>query len=660
MAEEQIGKYRVLGELGKGSMGMVYRAEDPEIGRIVAIKTLRSVYMGADAAGQEALQRFRQEARSAGMLKHPNIVTIFETGRTESGSPYIVMEYISGDSLETRLGKPIEPLEALHLLSQIGSAIDYAHGFHMVHRDIKPSNVIIDAHSKAHLLDFGVAKLNDTSLTPAGTVVGTPSYMAPEQIRGEALDGATDRFALAVVAYEMLVGSRPFPGNDFMTVVSNIIHTEPIPFAQANTTAPVEFEPVLRKGLSKDRSQRYASCLELVRALAKPFNVTVDSSGVVGYREGMKLADLQPAKKAVAGGDADAHSDVGATMVRKAPDFSADKKVDGKAPGSSPDNKVVEPQGGGSGRWVFALFLVLLILGMGVGGWAMLNQNRLSRQDDDAVDPTSAPTSTPTALVLASDSSTTTVPLIATEIATVAPTEIPTPFPTDLPTPFPTQIPTPFPTDLPTDLPTEIPTPVPTPFPTDLPTEIPTPVATLEVFVTPVETPAIAVALQTPTAAPDATPDCLLSEGCSISPTPAATPVIDERHSLLIGGLSDSSLSDTEIIAAVNKLSEAKYSDIPYPAVAPVLLKLVRHPNFKVRIAVLKIFTSSEKFRTREVFREIVDRLDDSEFLVRGFTVKFLGSLNNEAGTRLLEAHLPKETDAKVKKLIEDTLRKSR
>ncbi|HQH26518.1 MAG TPA: serine/threonine-protein kinase, partial [Oligoflexia bacterium] len=172
-----IGKYEIVSTLGRGSMGVVYKGRDPEIGRLVAIKTLKSMFMGNDPAGNEALQRFRQEARSAGRLHHPNIVTIFEAGRTDNGSPYIAMEYIEGTSLEARIAEqgPLDPLAALHYLAQIASAIDYAHMQNVIHRDIKPSNVLIDGAQRSHLLDFGVAKMSDTSLTPAGTVVGTPS-----------------------------------------------------------------------------------------------------------------------------------------------------------------------------------------------------------------------------------------------------------------------------------------------------------------------------------------------------------------------------------------------------------------------------------------------------------------------------------------------------
>ncbi len=284
MTPAAIDKYEILESLGKGSMGVVYKARDPEIGRLVAIKTLRNVYLGGEGAETEAMKRFRQESRSAGRLRHPNIVTIFEAGRGEDGSPYIVMEFIEGKSLEEVIAEraPIAPQEALHYLSQVASALDYAHSQNVIHRDIKPSNVIVDAYSKPHLLDFGVAKLSDTSLTPAGTVVGTPSYMSPEQIKGEELKGSSDLFALAVLTFELFTGSRPFPGKDFTTVVNNIIHREPISFQELGVNLPEQLESVLRKGLAKDWRDRPKSVLQFVTEVAQVFALPVDSMGLIG------------------------------------------------------------------------------------------------------------------------------------------------------------------------------------------------------------------------------------------------------------------------------------------------------------------------------------------------------------------------------------------
>lgn len=277
-------------------MGVVYKAKDPEIGRLVAIKTLKSVYMGDDTAGNEALQRFRQESRSAGKLHHPNIVTIFEAGRASNGSPFIVMEFVEGISLEVMISESgtLDPLAVLHYLSQIANALDYAHAQDVIHRDIKPSNIIVDTKHKPFLLDFGVAKLSDTSLTPAGTVVGTPSYMSPEQIRGVNLDGRSDVFSLAVVAFEAFTGKRPFPGNDFTTVVTNIINKEPLHFKEVESDLPAALEKILHQGMSKEKTERHQSALELMDEAAQALGVVIDGNGLVGgYYPGMLIEDHQ-------------------------------------------------------------------------------------------------------------------------------------------------------------------------------------------------------------------------------------------------------------------------------------------------------------------------------------------------------------------------------
>ena len=353
MSVEHIGKYEVQEAIGKGSMGVVYAATDPEIGRKVAIKTLRSMYMGDDPAGEEALKRFQQESRSAGMLRHPNIVMIFEAGKTEDGSPYIVMEYIEGKSLEGVIKETegIDPLEGIHYLAQIASAIDYAHTHSIIHRDIKPSNILIDDHGNPRLLDFGVAKLSDTSLTPAGTVVGTPSYMAPEQIRGEKLDGSTDIFALAVVTFEALVGTRPFPGKDFTTVVGNIIHKEPLTFESLDCDLPAELEKVLARGLSKDRKERPETALDFISQLADVFKLEVDSRGVRGFRPGMLLStfDVGPianteassSESALANGSAPAEEDSASTQKSEALSeyFAEEESQKGSVQISGPGNR---------------------------------------------------------------------------------------------------------------------------------------------------------------------------------------------------------------------------------------------------------------------------------------------------------------------------------
>ena len=604
MSEEQIGKYKILSELGKGSMGVVYLAEDPEIGRQVAIKTLRSIYLGEDAAGQEALQRFRQESRSAGRLKHPNIITIFEAGRTQTGSPFIVMEFVDGESLEESLSKyrKFEPLEALHLLAQTASAIDYAHTFDIIHRDIKPSNVILDHSRKPYLLDFGVAKLNDTSLTPAGTVVGTPSYMAPEQIRGEGLTGATDRFAFAVLTYEMLTGTRPFPGTDFMSVASNIIHSDPIKFAEGGIDLDKKFEPVLRKGLSKAQADRYLSCIEFIRELGKQFEIPIDQTGVLGFQPGMTLQDLYPKSKKNSQSSTSqkaSASDAAATVMGQAvPELKKPAPVAQSPSIPIKKSENIQPQsvkeGGGRGIAIIVGALFLLLVAGGVYYLLQIGSDSQSSSTNSGSD---------LPVTLVKESSPSKVGELSSIGAVVPVMEV---------TPG-------------CGLGTEC----------SKSSEAASAIGTSILAHEELNPPTEAVTLK--------------SDNPELTAIPEFTPAgVDTA---LLEKLFSPGISSEKVIELIPTVGQ-----LPYEQSGPVLLKLVVHPEYRVRIAVLKVFTSSDKFRTREVFRTIVERLDDSEYLVRGFSAKFLASLKNDAAKKILSDRLAIEKDPTVRKVIENAL----
>lgn len=226
---ESIGKYRVLSTLGSGGMGVVFKARDPEVGRDVAIKTLKRTKSDSGDAYQDVITRFRLEARSAGNLRHPNIVTVFEANY-QDGLPYIVMEYIEGDSLDALLEreKKLSLKMALHFLDQVAGGIDYAHSKGVIHRDIKPSNILIDKASNAYILDFGVANLNlrlagfQNQLTK-NPIYGTPGYMAPEQLLNRVVDHRSDLFSLGVVLFECLCGQKPFQGSTVAQIIDNTI-----------------------------------------------------------------------------------------------------------------------------------------------------------------------------------------------------------------------------------------------------------------------------------------------------------------------------------------------------------------------------------------------------------------------------------------------------
>lgn len=264
---ETIGRYKILGELGRGGCGIVYRALDPTIGRTVAIKT---ILLGG-GADPSLVERFRREARSAGILSHPNIVTIHEFSET-SDAMFIAMEYIDGQTLAQRMREGLLPVElTLSIIRAAADALDFAHEHHIVHRDVKPANFLINRQGYVKVADFGIAKLldGDSSLTSTGMVIGTAQYMSPEQIAARDVTGRSDQFSLAVIAYEMLTGQRPFQGNSWASVMHAIMATEPPPLNQFRNELGDEVTGVLRKALAKDPKDRYATCWAFAEALER-------------------------------------------------------------------------------------------------------------------------------------------------------------------------------------------------------------------------------------------------------------------------------------------------------------------------------------------------------------------------------------------------------
>jgi len=259
----RIGKFELLGELGLGSFGQVFRAWDTELGRTVAVKILRAGWL----ASREEVERFHREARSAAQLKHPGLVAIYETGQTDDHMFYLVEEFVPGETLAARLrtDPPTIPQTA-ELIAQVAEALDYAHRHRVIHRDIKPSNILLDREGRAHLMDFGLAK-RDTDETPVtldGDVLGTPAYMSPEQARGESrqVDPRSDIYSLGVVTYELLTGERPFRGSRRMLLLQ-VLNDEPRPPRQLNDKVPRDLQTICLKAMAKAPSSRYASAAEL-------------------------------------------------------------------------------------------------------------------------------------------------------------------------------------------------------------------------------------------------------------------------------------------------------------------------------------------------------------------------------------------------------------
>jgi serine/threonine protein kinase len=263
-----VGRYRILSFLGAGAMGEVYLAEDPQIDRRLAIKTVRLV--GRPQEIEDRKKRLLREARAAGRLLHPNVVTLFDAGEAE-GMLYLAFEYVEGTDLAHRLdkGARMSLREALRAVRQAAEALDYAHRQGIVHRDIKPSNILLDLAGWVKVADFGIAKMagQSTELTMAGSVMGSPQYLSPEQIRGEDLDGRSDIFSLGVVFYEILSGKRPFEGDTITTLVYQILHKEPPPVS-ALRAVPPRVETLLRGMLAKGHDERIASAGAVAAELA--------------------------------------------------------------------------------------------------------------------------------------------------------------------------------------------------------------------------------------------------------------------------------------------------------------------------------------------------------------------------------------------------------
>ena len=264
-----VGRYRIVKFLGAGAMGEVYLADDPQIDRQLAIKTVRLV--GRPQEIDDRKKRLLREARAAGRLLHPNIVTLFDAGEAE-GLLYLAFEYVEGTDLAARLdagGAKLSLREVLRAARQAAEALDYAHGQGIVHRDIKPSNILLDRAGRVKVADFGIAKMagQSTELTMAGSVMGSPQYLSPEQIKGEDLDGRSDIFSLGVVIYEILSGKRPFEGDTITTLVYQILHKEPPPISELRAVPP-RLEELMRRMLAKDPADRLATAGEAARELA--------------------------------------------------------------------------------------------------------------------------------------------------------------------------------------------------------------------------------------------------------------------------------------------------------------------------------------------------------------------------------------------------------
>src|SRR6201998_3912384 len=262
---KRFGRYEIVAELGRGAMGVVYQARDPQIDRLVAVKTI-SLWGQEPEEEKEFRLRFINEAQAAGRLHHPGIVSVFDVGENpENQDPYIVLEYVPGETLNRILARERKlPLtKALKLTEELADALDYAHAQGVVHRDIKPANILITEDGHAKIADFGIAKLNLAHFTLPGRVLGTPAYMAPEQLSGEGVDGRSDVFSLGVILYAMVTGHSPFQGDSATTVCFKVANREPIAASALDMALPPELDAVISRAMAKNPDERYQRGAEL-------------------------------------------------------------------------------------------------------------------------------------------------------------------------------------------------------------------------------------------------------------------------------------------------------------------------------------------------------------------------------------------------------------
>ena len=283
---EKLGKYEICRQLGRGAMGVVYEGYDPFIQRTVALKTIRKELLDQDKA-QEMLARFQREAQAAGRLNHPNIVAIYEYGEDQD-TAYIAMEFVDGKELKELFAQNtrFELADTVNIMAQLLSALQYSHQHGVVHRDIKPANIIVMADGQVKIADFGIARLESSSLTQTGSVLGTPHYISPEQFMGQHVDGRSDLFSAGVVLYQLLTGEKPFVGESTTTIMYQVLNNTPNAPSQLNVQVPAAFDGVIRKALAKRPDERFQSGQEFLDAIklaagGKPFISDVETTIVI-------------------------------------------------------------------------------------------------------------------------------------------------------------------------------------------------------------------------------------------------------------------------------------------------------------------------------------------------------------------------------------------
>ncbi len=278
MVIEKLGRYVIVEEIGQGAMGVVYKAVDPLIDRTVAIKTINLDLSKDELANFE--KRFQREVQSAGKLNHPNIVTVYDVGRTE-GVAYMAMEFLEGKELREILDSGVVlPIEkVVHISTQVAEGLGFAHEHGIVHRDVKPSNVMVLKNGLVKITDFGIAQMSSATRTISGMVIGSPKYMSPEQVVGQAVDGRSDIFSLGVMLYEMLTGRTPFTGDNISAIMYQILNDEPIPPKTFNQGIPEAINFIVLKALAKHPDKRYQNAKKMARDLKRYKSLELPAPG---------------------------------------------------------------------------------------------------------------------------------------------------------------------------------------------------------------------------------------------------------------------------------------------------------------------------------------------------------------------------------------------
>jgi len=364
----KLGKFEVRRELGKGAMGVVYEGYDPMIERTVAIKTVRAENLQGDDA-PEQLARFRREAQAAGKLTHPNIVSIYDFGQ-DDGTYFIAMEFVKGRELQDMLNQNerFGVAGVVQVMTQLLEALDYSHRSGVVHRDIKPANIIVLADGTVKVADFGIARLESSNLTQAGMVLGTPSYMSPEQFMGQTVDGRSDLFSAGVILYQLLTGEKPFTGS-VTTIMHKVLQEQPLPPSQLNVQVPRAFDGVVQKALAKRPDERFQTGREFAAAIkaaaAATAAGTAGDATLVSRDAATMVGDTIIAPQ----GRADAHGET--REHKRAEATQRTTKVAARAePEAAP--RPGQPPKRGSQAPVIAVFGGIAVVAIAAAAWLLL------------------------------------------------------------------------------------------------------------------------------------------------------------------------------------------------------------------------------------------------------------------------------------------------